>query len=135
MAALPDRAIILSDDKDVRLDNEEEHSRIFQVYLELFRFIYQIAGFILYLQSLGIPAKNMFVLVLCTTRLLLAAGLMPSHIYIPQPDTVEASRMLEQYPTLRVFAGLRAGDLSGKWPTVGSVFTGYEWIIVGLPKY
>jgi len=31
----------LSDDKDVRLDNEEEHSRIFQVCLELFRLIYQ----------------------------------------------------------------------------------------------
>ena len=76
----------------------------------------QNAAFLLYLRTLDIPMKKLSVLVLDTsmlrtTRTLLAAGLLPSHIYIPQPDRVEAARMLEQYPTLRVFAGLKAGDL------------------------
>jgi hypothetical protein len=45
VAALPDRAIqhlvVCVTTRDVRLDNEEEHSRIFKVCLELFRLIYQ----------------------------------------------------------------------------------------------
>jgi hypothetical protein len=62
--------------------------------------------------------------VLRTTHMLLTAGLMPSHIYIPQPDLVEAARMLEQYPTLRVFAGLKAGDLIWKMADRGVRFHG-----------
>jgi hypothetical protein len=76
----------------------------------------QNTAFLSHLRSLGLPMKNLHVLVLDTsilrtTHLLLAAGLMPSHIYIPQPDGVEAARMLDQHPTLRVFAGFKAGDL------------------------
>ena len=76
----------------------------------------QNTAFLSHLRSLGLPMKNLHVLVLDTsmlrtTHMLLEAGLMPSHIYIPQPDGVEAARMLEQHPTLRVFAGFKAGDL------------------------
>ena len=79
----------------------------------------QNTAFLGYLRSLGIPMKNLVVLVLDTsrlrtTRMLLAAGLLPSRIYIPQPNGVEAAQMLKQYPTLRVFAGLKAGDLIWK---------------------
>jgi hypothetical protein len=89
----------------------------------------QNTAFVVYLRSLGLPMKSIYVLVLDTsmlrtTRLLLAAGLLPSHIYIPQPDSVEASRMLEQYPTLRVFAGLKAGDLIWKMADRGVRFHG-----------
>ena len=76
----------------------------------------QNTSFLAYLQTLDIPMKKLIVLVLDTsmlrtTRLLLDAGLLPSHIYIPQPDMVEAAMMLEQFPTLKVFAGIKAGDL------------------------
>ena len=79
----------------------------------------QNTAFLAYLRSLGIPMKNLFVMVLDTsrlrtTRMLLAAGLLPSRIYIPQPSGVEAAQMLKQYPTLRVFAGFKAGDLIWK---------------------
>ena len=89
----------------------------------------QNMAFLVYLRSLGLPMKKLSVLVLDTsvlrtTRLLLAAGLVPSHIYIPQPDTVEAVRMLEKYPTLRVFAGLKAGDLIWKMADRGVRFHG-----------
>jgi hypothetical protein len=89
----------------------------------------QNTTFVAYLRSLGVAMKSISVLVLDTsmlrtTRMLLAAGLMPSHIYIPQPDAVEASRMLEQYPTLRVFSGLKAGDLIWKMADRGVRFQG-----------
>jgi hypothetical protein len=89
----------------------------------------QNTAFLDYLRTLGIPMKKLSVLVLDTsmlrtTRMLLTAGLMPSHIYIPQPDKVEAARMLEQYPTLRVFPGLKAGDLIWKMAGGGVRFHG-----------
>jgi hypothetical protein len=89
----------------------------------------QNTAFVVYLRSLGLPMKTISVFVLDTsmlrtTRVLLAAGLLPSHIYIPQPDPAEASRMLEQYPTLRVFAGLKAGDLIWKMADRGVRFQG-----------
>ena len=98
----------------------------------------QNAAFLAYLRSLDIPMKHLFVLVLDTsmlrtTRMLLAAGLVPSHIYIPQPDAVEASRMLEHYPTLRVFAGLKAGDLIWKMADRGVRFHGALMDYCGAP--
>lgn len=98
----------------------------------------QNTAFLVYICSLGIPMKKLSVLVLDTsmlrtTRMLLAAGLMPSHIYIPQPDEAEATRMLEQYPTLRVFAGLKAGDLIWKLADRGIKFHGALMDYCGMP--
>jgi hypothetical protein len=98
----------------------------------------QNTAFVEYLQSLGLPMKQLYVLVLDTsrlrtTRLLLAAGLMPSHIYIPQPDAVEAACMLETYPTLRVFAGLKAGDLIWKMADRNVLFHGALMDYCGVP--
>ena len=89
----------------------------------------QNTTFVEYLHSLGLPMKGLHVLVLDTsllrtTRMLLTAGLTPSHIYIPQPDTTEAERMMKQYPTLRVFPGLKAGDLIWKMADRGVRFQG-----------
>ena len=100
----------------------------------------QNTAFLVYLCSLNIPMKKLQVLVLDTsalrtTRTLLAAGLMPSHIYIPQPDEVEAARMLEQYPTLRVFAGLKAGDLIWKMADRGIKFHGALMDYCGFHDY
>jgi hypothetical protein len=94
--------------------------------------------FVEYLRSLGLPMKQLHVLVLDTrmlrtTRMLLAAGLMPSHIYIPQPDTVEAAHMLAEYPTLRVFAGLKAGDLIWKMADRKVCFHGALLDYCGMP--
>jgi hypothetical protein len=98
----------------------------------------QNTAFLVYLRSLGIPMKKLSVLVLDTsvlrtTRMLLAAGLMPSHIYIPQPDVVEATLMLDQYPTLRVFVGLKAGDLIWKMADRGVRFHGALMDYCGMP--
>jgi hypothetical protein len=94
--------------------------------------------FVAYLRTLGLPMKQLYVLVLDTsvlrtTHMLLAAGLMPSHIYIPQPNGVEAARMLEAYPTLRVFAGLKAGDLIWKLADRGVRFHGAMMDYCGAP--
>jgi len=98
----------------------------------------QNTAFLRYLCSLNIPVKKLQVLVLDTsilrtTRMLLAAGLLPSHIYIPQPDEVEATRMLEQCPTLRVFAGLKAGDLIWKMADRNIKFHGALLDYCGAP--
>ena len=98
----------------------------------------QNTAFVEYLRSLGLPMKQLYVLVLDTsrlrtTRLLLAAGLVPSHIYIPQPDAVEATCMLETYPTLRVFAGLKAGDLIWKMADRNVRFHGALMDYCGVP--
>ena len=73
-------------------------------------------SFVERLQLLGKDMKEIRVLVLDTkylrtTQKLLAAGLLPSRIFIPQPDVEEAECMLAKYPTLKVFGGKKAGDL------------------------
>ena len=98
----------------------------------------QNTAFVAYLRSLGLPMKSISVLVLDTrmlrtTRMLLAAGLMPSHIYIPQPDKVEAAHMLKECPTLRVSAGLKAGDLIWKMAGRGTRLHGALLDYCGMP--
>jgi hypothetical protein len=98
----------------------------------------QNTEFITYLRSLNRPMNKLRVIVLDTsklrtTRLLLAAGLTPAHIYIPQPDPNEAAMMIEYYPTLSVFPGIKAGDLIWKMAGTNTRFDGVMMDYCGMP--
>jgi hypothetical protein len=98
----------------------------------------QNTAFLTYLRLLDIPMKKLVVLILdtsmlCTTKMLLEAGLLPSHIYIPQPDIMEAKRMTDEYPTLKVFSEMKAGDLIWKLADKGIKFHGVHADYCGTP--
>jgi hypothetical protein len=97
-------------------------------------------AFVTYLHALGKEMKSLRVIVLDThmlrtTRTLLAAGILPSHIYIPQPDIKEAKIMSKLYPTLRVYPGIKVGDLIWTLADKKITFDGVMMDYCGMPGY
>ena len=97
-------------------------------------------AFVTYLRVLGKEMRSLRVIVLDTyrlrtTRTLIAAGMLPSHIYIPQPDIIEAKIMNTLYPTLKVYAGMKVGDLIWTLADKNITFDGVMMDYCGMPGY
>jgi hypothetical protein len=98
----------------------------------------QNTAFVQYLGTLGRPMRELVVLVLdtraChTINALLLAGLLPSRIYIPQPDVEEAHHIQQTHPTVKVFPGYRAGDLIWHLAGTQTRFHGMFLDYCGMP--
>ena len=95
-------------------------------------------GFVQALQRINVACYAHRVLVLDTKYCrsidaLRAIGVWSSRIYVPQPDADEAQRIKRQHPTVRVYPGIKAGDLIWQLANTSIKFSGLLLDYCGMP--